>query len=348
MSTNSQLLEQVVEGISSKGFLIDLSVSHWAGQAKLSEADLGLEGLTDADLHRLGRRQLIPRDEIAKITKVESRARARLAHVSYVFPIGGARFVPAKVLGNLLADLSLMRTEFNAEVDAFCARYDTMREAAHTEWLANAKRIKDELKKDDEWLAAFEARLGSSYPPVDKVRESFGMEWSLFQFALPQGLHTQLISATDAVQAAQLAEEARRKLEDQISGFVGEAAMELRRRTAELCTHVANQVIKSGDKVSERTLEPLRELIGQFRSLDFTGDADFAAQLDTLQKEWLGGGKGAGIAKDLRESADYRVALSKALTAVADKAVEKSESVAAEALDRFLKFGSGGRAVAAE
>lgn len=338
--------QQIVDGLTRQGFLLDINVSRWQGQARLSEADLGLEGLTDSDLHRLGRRQLVPADEIAKIARIEQRARVKVADASYAFPLGGARFVPTKVLGNLLASLDEIRGEFTAAVAEFCAKYVEMTVKMQSEWHDNALRIKTELGKDDAWLADFEARLASAYPPIEKVREAFKLSWSLYQFALPQGLQARVIGAQDAMEAARLANEARQQVERQVSEFVGEAAVELRRRTGELCRHVAQQITKSGDKVSERTLEPLRDMINQFQSLDFTGDQGFAADLDKLRQEWLGTNKGVGIAKDLRESTDYRKAMSDALGSLADKALADSEQAATAALDRFLTLGGAGRAVA--
>lgn len=341
----SKAAQVVADVLTRKGFLVELTCSRWSGRARLTEADLGLEGLTDEDLHHLGRRQLVPGEELAKISKIETRARQRLGHASYAFPVGGARFVPATVLGNLLADLSKIKGDFDAAVGEFCTSYEKFSAEMRQRWAANAQRVKEELGKDDEWRDAFAARLSASYPPVEKVRESFLIEWSLFQFALPKDIKAQLVSAEDALQASRLAEEARAKLEEKIAGFVGEAALELRRRAGEMCAHVAAQVKKSGDKVTERTLQPLRELIEQFRALDFTGDDGFASDLDALQAEWLGG-KANGTAKQARESADYRDGLSSALETMATKAVAESERAAAEALERFLKFGGAGRQVA--
>lgn len=345
MPENINTPEAIVQGLVKQGYLLDLNIGRWAGQARLTEADLGLEGLTDSDLHRLGRRQLVPAEELAKVIRHEARARSAVSDVSYTFPLGGARFVPVKMLGGLLAKLDSIRGDFMAAVEEFCAHYGQMSAHTRADWRANALRIKAEMGKDDAWLSDFEARLATAYPSVEKVRAAFSLNWSLYQFALPAGLQAQVVNAADAVEAGRLANEAKRRVEAQVSAFVGEAAVELRSRASELCRHVAQQISKSGDKVSERTLEPLREMIAQFRQLDFTGDAGFAADLDKLQKEWLGNNKGTGIAKDLRESADYRKAMTDALSAVADGAVAKSEQAASEALDRFLRMGGAGRAV---
>jgi hypothetical protein len=343
-STMPSTTELIVEGVTRAGYLIDLNVSKWSGQARLTEADLGLEGITDSDLHRLGRRQLVPSEEIAAIAKFDSRARAALTAVSYEFPLGHARFVPTKLLGKLLADLDVIRSEFNAKVADFCARYAELSAQVKAEYATWADKVQVELHKDEGWRAMFNARLESAYPDVEKVRKCFGLEWALYQFALPAGLSAKVIQADDALRVARLAEEARLKVEAQVQGFIGEAATELRRRCGELCQHVATQVTKSGEKVSEKTLQPLRDLIAQFKDMDFTGDADFGATLDSLSSEWLKG-KDNGVAKELRADEDYRVSMSNALEAVAEKAVGDAQRAAAEAVERFVKFGSYGRAV---
>ena len=337
---------EIAKQLTQKGSLIELTVTTWSGKTKLVEEDLGLEGLTDAELHRLGRRCLVPTEELSKITKVGQRARKRISTVSFPFPIGNARFVPDKVIGNLLADLSEIKKDFDAAVAEFCTSFTKLAEDTKAAWLTNARRIKKELGKDAPWLSAFEMRLEQAYPTLASVQASFSMEWQLFQFAMPKRGRMQLISASEALEAAKLAEEARARLEAKVTEFVGEAAVELRRRAGECCRHVAEQVRKSGEKVSERTLQPLRELIDQFKAIDFTGDDGFAGDLEKLREQWLGKDKEAGIAEHAREDADYREELASALTTMADRAVEKSEAAAAEALERFLKYGTAGRAVA--
>jgi hypothetical protein len=344
--SESEAAEAVSKVISQQGYLVELSISRWSGRARLVEADLGLEGLTDADLHHLGRRQLVPAKELAEIGKIESRARARVTDVSYRFPVGGGRFVPNRVLGNLLADLAKIRADYTKAVDAFCASYEKIAEDMRAQWAANAQQIKTSLGKDDAWVEAFNARLAASYPAIDEVRGAFSMEWSLFEFALPSNLKKQLVDASTALEAGRLAEEARRAMESKVNAFVGEAALELRRRAGAMCAHVAQQVKDSGGKVTERTLQPLRDLIEQFKAMDFTGDAVFAAELDKMQSQWLGADKEAGTAAKLREDTDYREQLAAALTTVSDRALAESEKAASEALERFLKFGGAGRAVA--
>lgn len=339
-------VQQVVDGLTKQGYLLDLTVHRWHGQSRLTEADLGLEGLTDKQLHKLGRRQLVPAEEIAKLGLYEQRARQAVTQRSFEFPFGGARFVPVNVLGALLADLEVIRKEFVEAVADFCGRYESLSEETKRAWAENAQTLAQELKKGSEWLEAFRVRLQQAYPSRAEVEGSFGIEWSLYQIALPQGLHTKVIDADKALEAARLSEQARRQAEQKVSAFVGEAALELRQRAGELCRHVATQIQKSGEKVTEKSLQPLREMISQFKALDFTGDVEFAATLEKLQSDFLGAGKESGTAKQLRGSADYRQEVSRALSLVTDAALGDVEKAAQEALDRFLAHGSYGRAVA--
>lgn len=336
---------RVADALTQRGYLMTLNVSRWSGQTRLLESDLGLEGLTDANLHKLGRRQLVPPTAVQRITALETKARQRIAQVSYPFPIGSSRFVPTGVLGVLLADLARIRDEFTVEVRAFAFNYETLADETRREWMANAKKIQEAHRLDAAWLTEFEGRLNSSYPTREQVEKSFTMAWSLFQFALPKGLRAQLVSGEEALRAATLAAEARKQVEEQVAGFVGEAATELRRRAGELCSHIARQVRERGEKLSERSLEPLRELIGQFRALDFTADGSesgIAAELEKFQKEVLGG---EAVAKQARESADYRASLATSLETLAERATGESERAAAEALDRFMQYGREGRRV---
>lgn len=338
---DTEAASAVADILTQRGFLFELKISQWSGRARLTEDDLGLAGLTRADLHKLGHRQLVPKQELAAISAIATRARVRLGDVSYQFPIGAARFIPAAVLAPLLADLNRIRADFTVAVQAFGLKYEELAEQHRAEWRENARQIEEQRKLGAEWLEQFEARLGESYPPREEVIAAFGMEWALFQFALPKGVRAQLVASEQAIEAARLADEARRAVEKQVAGFVSEAALELRRRAGELCAHVAKQVTESGEKVSERSLQPLRDLIAQFRALDFTGDEAFATELERFAAQHLT----TGTAKSARESADYRASLSSALTAMSERAVGESQAAAAAALDRFLKFGREGRAL---
>lgn len=335
----SNAAEVVAEILTQRGYLFELKVSQWSGRARLTEDDLGLSGLTRADLHKLGHRQLVPKQELAAISAIATRARVRLGDVSYQFPIGAARFVPVTVLASLLADLSRIRADFMVAVQAFGLKYEEVAEQHRAEWRENARKLNEQRNLGAEWLEAFETRLAESYPPQEEVIEAFSMSWALFQFALPKGVRAQLVASEQALEAARLADEARRAVEQQVAGFVSEAALELRRRAGELCAHVARQVTESGEKVSERSLQPLRDLIAQFRNLDFTGDEAFATELERFAAQHLT----TGAAKNARESADYRASLSTALTAMSERATGESEAAAREALGRFLKFGREGR-----
>ncbi len=347
MSTvdESQMAEVVQDVLTQKGFLFQLSIRQWAGRARLTEDDLGLEGLTRSELHRLGQRQLIPKAVLAAIAAIGARARSRLSQVSYDFPIGGGRFVPVTVLASLLADLNRIKSEFIEQVTAFGIHYDEHAEAQRALWRQNATELKSARGLSDQWLEAFEERLVECYPPLDEVKEAFGFTWALFSISLPKNAAAQLVDGEEAIEAARLADEAKRQVEAQIASFVGEAAVELRRRAGELCAHVAKQVRESGEKVSERSLQPLRELIEQFKAMDFTGDRAFGEELEAFRANILGTDAKAGIAQAARESADYRESLAAALDGMATKAVGDSEKAATEALGRFLKFGRAGRAV---
>lgn len=340
-SDESKVAEAVADILTQKGYLFELKISQWSGRTRLTEDDLGLNGLTRSDLHRLGHLQLVPKAELSAIGAIATRARVRIAEVSYDFPIGSARFVPTTVLAPLLADLSRIRADFITAVAAFRLKYETVADLHRGELRESARKIAESRELPAEWFTGFEARLAQCYPSVDEVIDSFSMQWGLFQFALPKGVRAQLVASEQAIEAARLADEARRAVEAQVAGFVSEAALELRRRAGDLCAHVARQVKESGEKISERSLEPLRELIAQFRNLDFTGDADFAAELERFSQQHLA----SGTAKSARESADYRESLTTALNAMSERATGESKAASAAALERFLKFGREGRAV---
>lgn len=345
MGTNGEAT-RIQQVLMQHGQLVELKISSWAGKTRIEADDLGLAGVVDETLHRLGHRRLVPPEELAKVAAIAKRARVRLADASYEFPIGGGRFVPVAALGSLLADLSRIRGDFERTVAEFVAKYAELAEKTRGELMICAERIKAELAKDDDWLAAFEGRLQASYPTVAAVTGAFGMSWNLYEITLPSGVDFRQVSAADALEAGRLASEARERVEASLREFVGEANVELRRRAGEMCRRVASRIREKGGTVTERAFQPLRDLIDEFRQLDFTGDEGFATELDRLKTIWLGEDAKAGTAARVRDEVDYREHLGQALQAMGDQALQESERAAAEAMERFLKFGGAGRAVA--
>lgn len=341
MGTNG--IQQI---LMQHGQLVELKISDWRGKSRIESDDLGLAGVVDEDLHRLGHRHLVPPEELAKVAAVAARARVRLTGASYEFPIGGGRFVPVAALGSLLADLSRIRGDFERAVAEFVAKYPALAERTRGQLMACAERIKAELGKDDAWLTAFEQRLQASYPTAEAVTGAFAMTWNLYEITLPSGVDFRQVSAADALEAGRLAAEARERAEANLREFIGEAAVELRRRAGEMCRRVASRIREKGGTVTERAFQPLRDLVDEFRQLDFTGDEGFARQLEALRTEWLGEDGTAGTAARARDEVDYRERLGEALQAMGDQALAESERAAAEATARFLKYGGAGRAVA--
>lgn len=286
--------------IFKDGALFDLDVRYWSSAKNLTAEDLGLKQENVVEAYKLGRKMLIPTAVIKKFRALESQARHVLKTNSFKFPIGNARFIPKKKLVAVLEALKKIQAKYNTKIDELLLNYKKYRlemipiytQAAEVAFRKSTRRKSDMGNQEYEDLKAsyikqFLARIQEYYPDVDTLRGKFGLDWTVYEIALPKLRKTDadsLVAAEDKKLIAE--EEYRLQAQQKIGNFVEEVVVALRQETVSLCDKIITN-IKEGKVVKGKTLNALKDFIDNFSELNFVGDARIEEELMILKKDFL-------------------------------------------------------------
>lgn len=303
------------ENIFEKGYLVDLHIRRWSFQVQLDPADLGFSREDVPEEMVLGRKYLLPREEADKFRRTEMNARSMVKARSFNFPIGNLSFVPVKLLGEVQQELETYKLEYEGLAEDLLKRYDELvvgaeprfRKAAQQLWKKSGKTLSEE-----EFVSSFLERIEVALPGHKALRSKFEFVYNFLTVSLPgeNGL-----LAVNAETAAYY----QRGAEKQIGRFLEEVVKELREKTYDICTHVA-EMIGEGKVVSENTMQSLRDFVDRFRKLNFVGDQEISKQLKELETQWLN-----KEAKEIRETPELQEHFRRALEGLSEKACEMSD-----------------------
>ena len=322
----------LLDVLTREGVLINVSVRYWRAAKKLQAQDLGLDpdDVTDR-LISLGHKRLLPKEQLAAFALIESRAHALVDANTFPFLNGLGHFLPNAKLQETTARLDALEAEFHAERARFTQRYSRLRSEAIQEWHEAARKL---VANPDRMVAAIEA----SFPQADNMDRYFGFGVNLFQIRVPEGLEMDLVQAGDQqriVAARYEAEQnARRQIESGVETFVGDCVASLREQTATLCGEMLVSMRDGKSGVHQRTLNRLVSFIDQFKSLNFAGDGELEARLESVRRQFL-----TKTAEEYRDNATARRKLDNGIRSLADAARELARSDTREVVERFGQMG---------
>jgi len=327
----------LLDAVCRRGVLISTSVRYWRGCKRLNPEDLGLDPAHVSDrLIQLGHKRLIPRDALSAFSLIESRVQATVEGSSFPFLGGIARFVPNPRLGDLTARLDQLANEFREATDDFVAGYLPLREKAIVEW----REASSHLNGSAEHLIA---TIEQSFPPCGDIAKRFAFETRLFQIAAPDSIRLEVVESMDqlavAADRSRIADDASRRLQADLDGFISESVASVRQQTARLASEVLATIDGSENGVHQRTLNRLKTFIDSFRSLNFAGDQQLEATLERFRRELLN-----RSAEDYRSNSGAMATLTDGLNRLRENAVDLVRS---DARDVIARFGQVGRRLAA-
>jgi hypothetical protein len=328
MSQNNPLLD----ALTREGVLVHVSVRYWRATKKLKPEDLGLnpDDVTERFIS-LGHKRLLPRDRLEAFAVIESRAHALVE--ANTFPFLGAlgHFLPNARLGEVTSRLNELQSEFGRATTSFLERYADLRQEAAAGWYQAARL----LVSDPERVVAV---VEASFPEPGAMARAFGFEVQVFQVRAPECLDLALVSAKDQEAVVRAREQAAQGAADQIhrgaERFVADCVAALRQQTAQLCEEMLETIRTGKTGVHQKTLNRLVRFIDQFKSLNFVGDHEMAAQLDRVRQEFL-----QRTAEDYRDDATARQRLEQGLQALAGTARDLAQQDARELVERFGQVG---------
>ena len=331
-TTTTNQSNHLLEGICRRGVLVATSVRYWRGCKRLNPEDLGLDPANVSDrLIQLGHKRLIPRDALQAFALIESRTHATVEGSSFPFLGGIGHFVPNPRLGDLTDRLDRLRDEFREATLDFVAGYASLRENALDEWREAARHLNGSA---EHLLATIE----QSFPPAGEIAKRFAFETRLFQIAAPDNIRLEVTEGIAQLEVSEdrrrIAEDASRRLQSDLDGFIRESVASLRDQTARLATEVLATIDGSENGVHQRTLNRLTTFIESFRSLNFAGDQQLETTLERFRSDLL-----TRSAEDYRNDGQALASLTDGLSRLRSTAVQLAGADARDVLARFGQMG---------
>ncbi|MEX1117093.1 MAG: DUF3150 domain-containing protein [Akkermansiaceae bacterium] len=328
-TNNSTLLD----GICRRGVLISTSVRYWRGCKRLNAEDLGLDPSHISDrLIQLGHKRLVPRDALSPFARIESRVQATVEGSSFPFLGGIGRFVPNPRLGDLTDKLDKLRDEFREATLDFVGGYSPLRDQAMVEWREAAHHLNGSAER-------LIATIEQSFPPAGAIVKRFGFETRLYQIAAPDSIRLEVADGMAQLEVAddrrRIAEDASRRLQTDLDGFIRESVASLRDETARLASEVLATIDGSEHGVHQRTLNRLSTFIDSFRTLNFAGDQQLEATLERFRRDLLN-----RTAEEYRNQPGAMTTLTEGLNRLRENAVQLARTDAREVISRFGQMGT--------
>jgi hypothetical protein len=183
-----------------------------------------------------------------------------------------------------------------------------------------------------------------SEQPAGDIAKRFAFETRLFQIAAPDSIRLEVAEGVAQLEAAedrrQIADEATRRMQADLDGFIRESVASLREATARLASEVLATIDGSENGVHQRTLNRLTTFIDNFRSLNFAGDAQLEQTLERFRRDLL-----SRTAEEYRNQPGAMANLTEGLSRLRENAVQLARQDARDIVSRFGQM--GGRRLAA-
>ena len=235
-------------------------------------------------------------------------------------------------LTELTDRLEELRNEFNKAMLDFVAGYSPLRESALAEWREAARNLNGSAEN-------LIATIEQSFPPAGEITKRFAFETRLFQIAATDSIRLEVAEGMEQLEVAndrrRIAEDASRRLQADLNGFIRESVAAMREATARLATEVLATIDGSENGVHQRTLNRLTTFIDSFKSLNFAGDQQLEATLEKFRRDLL-----TRSAEDYRNDKGTMASLTEGLTRLRENAVQLARSDAREVLSRFGQMGA--------
>lgn len=265
-------LQAYYDKIFQDGFLVNLHVGIWSMSATLRPEDLKLETQLP-DIFKLGKKLLISSAVYNKFKQVESSARNYLYKNSFPFPISEAHFIPKKKVGEVILRLNDFRETFTKLTNSFIIDYDKLKKETLDRW----SDYKDQLE--------------GYYPTIDQIKHKFKFSISTFELAMPKELAE--VKIEEILAKEQATEEAKKivlgemraqheQSIQQIEQFGSKAIEVIRGEVVKVCEALRDRIAKR-QLITTSNITSIRDMISDFKVLNFMDDKTVASELDKLQ-----------------------------------------------------------------
>jgi hypothetical protein len=264
------------DDMAQRGLFVSVHISKPTLRTKLRWKDLGLPEL-DGVVSPPSTRP--PSKEFAVFERLESRMRTMLRKYS-AGSEHGFRYMKFESYADFIKDVEPLRREFAAHVPVFLEAWEDNVAAAVEEWREKARKIHAKLdtEMDEEtFVRNLISRLRSTWPGAEALAFRFDTSISVLQFAIPDA--SQGIAGDSALFDDSVIADARERARETMNSFFEEAQANLRMQAVEIVRRI-HGVLMRGDTITDRSINPLREFVDQFRQLSVVPDTEFQTRLD--------------------------------------------------------------------
>lgn len=285
--------------VFTHGNLVDIDISMWTGEKRLTYEDLGLTEESITDSFSLGRKKLIPAHVLKEMRHYDNLARNTLLHHSFPFAFGGARFIPKKNFMKFAEEMEKIIEKFNQLADDLADHYLDYQASMKEEYTKIAseayKRYRKLNKKVDDtsfisrykYVKEFLERVQKSYPSVDNIRSRFNMSYVVFQISLPDLSRANYEDMIQEDQKIKLMEKAyKRTLQKKVEEFVESSVSNLRSKAETVLRRLSNN-LKNNKKINESSMRTIGNLIEEYERMDFVGDDKIINLIKDFKKAWI-------------------------------------------------------------
>lgn len=257
----------------TQGTLVDYSVHLWRARFQLKPEDFGIESTEEVKKAiSFGCHRLAPAESFDEINTTVRKWVKSIEEHSFAFPmLQGVRYVPDTEVAALKAEIEAHQGEFQGQVDAFLASYDTM----VSEHLPLIEQALVEAAKTPEAAALAYNRVRAGYPTRDQIAAKFGLEWNFFTISIPQ-----------SKEAANAAKEAVPQVQKVVQSIVEQLRGELSEKVANLITLAEKAkagTSKVKDDIGQRSRESANTVLDKVERMNIFGDRTLSQQIRALR-----------------------------------------------------------------
>ena len=343
--TNGNKEEEIIcEILSNRGIIYKPKFKIWRGTSKLTLTDLGLDSsafntyesdngkVLDEELITLGRKQIVTKSHLSKITAIEAKTNAYFkTNGRQMF--GAGYFIINEALNQTEKFIEKIGEEWNDAVSEFINEWSVIRKNSEDSWNKFFHDHLDEGKRK----SAF-GHLVLSYPNIFQLKRSFQFKMFRMNFKVPDYLemtvkdledHKLVMSEHEAAREA-----ARESATKEAANFIKESIYNLRSELGEVCDEMLKTMTNSNLGVHQKTLNRFNDIKKHFKAMNFVGDDKVDELIEGLHSEAT-----KHSAKELRDDPEALGKLTKTIQLVGKQAKDLMEQDSQDILDKFIKQG---------
>jgi len=279
--------------IYKAGLVADLTVSEWGARSKLKAEELGLAEKDIPELIRLGHKNLMKKEHLAKLRSVGGRAEYFLLANSFAFPFGNARFVPFNLVEKVIEFMNECREEHGKNLEEFLQDYDIQRAEMIEEYRIIFADIFRKMGNGDSLkMGRVMERLGKKYPTKEELRKKFNFDFVIFEISAPDFRGVSDREALDQTQHyMEISSLYKQKANERIDAFLEDVVSHLKAMILKTTSNMKKRL--DGDDLSKNTIKAFIRFADSFKDMDFVGtDLDeilkaFGNKIKDLEKSEL-------------------------------------------------------------